>query len=162
MTADVYAPFHQTLCQAADLCTRAVDFYTRAAQACSDGTIRQLFDRIAEFKLARLKKFDAMLAALATQDAPAACTLDEAALARGDAVFAKATADLPKTCPPSALAAIDTGLALELEIKAFYETQLNQAQFAEETALWQRLVQESNSQYIMLSELQRYYDDSMS
>ncbi|MCA1946183.1 MAG: hypothetical protein LDL30_13040 [Desulfovibrio sp.] len=159
MSADASSPFHQALCQAMDLCAKAVEFYAQAAQACTDNSIRQVFTRIGDIKTARLKKFDAMLAALATKDAPAACQLDETNLAGNDAVFSGATAGLPKTCPPSAMAAIDAGLALELELKAFYERRLAQAQFAEETGLWQRLVQESNGHYIMLNDLQQYYDD---
>ncbi|GAB7080011.1 ferritin family protein [Megalodesulfovibrio paquesii] len=160
--SDASTPLHQTLCQAMDLCTRAVELYLKAAGACPEPAIAAVFERIAELKTNRLKKLDAMLAALAVQDVPAVCTLDEASLTQAEAVFSTAHASLPKTCPASALEAIDAGLALELEIKAFYEARLKQAEYADETRLLERLIQESNSQYIMLSELQHYYDDSMS
>lgn len=160
MTLAPSEPFYHMLCQAVDLCAKAVDFYTQSAHTCTGDPMEAIFDRLKDLKLGRLRKLEAMREASSSQDVAAVCRMDETDMAENKALFTKADAALlPDTCPLSAQAALEAGLALELEIKAFYETKLEAAEFPDETRFLRAMAQEATGHYMLLNDMKYYFED---
>ncbi len=86
--------------------------------------------------------------------------MDDTDISDNKALFTKADASiLPDACPPSAQAALDAGLALELEIKAFYEAKLQEAEFPDEKRFLTAMIQEASGHYMLLNDMKYYFED---
>lgn len=152
--------FDAMLCQAVDLFSRAADFYDRATADC-DAAMAGVFGRLKDLKLARLARLQAMQEDLAGgKGADAVCRLSHAEALENEAVLGLAEAKaLPRSCPPSAQAAIDAALALELELKTFFETRREAADFPDEKSFLSRMVQEVTGHFMLLNDMKYYFEN---
>lgn len=155
-------PSHDALCKALDLADGAAAFYDQAQAACRSTLGRGVFGKVRDEKREQQSRIQAIHQGLEEGlFFHAACAMPEAATGDPKAAFVNALAQFnnDKACPASELEAINTALSMERTILAFYEDQAARANDATEKAFMDRMVQETKGHFILLSDMQYYYEN---
>ena len=151
----------QMLCKAVELTEKSLEFYEGNLDACPDGLGREIFEVIRDAEkdhLDRIREIHEALAAGSSWEA--ACTLDEESEEDMLAFFRTTAASYKKddSCSTE-VGALNLALDLKLALVTFYEEWLEEAEDETEREFLDRMVQEQRGHYLMLSDLQYYYED---
>ncbi|MES9995412.1 hypothetical protein [Desulfovibrio aminophilus] len=149
------------LCKALELAEKSAEFYEGNLDACPDGLGREIFEVIREAERDHLDRVREIHEALTSGVSwGAACVLDEAdeedALVLFRGIAAQYKTD--ESCATE-VEALSMALDLKLALVAFYEEWLEETEDETEREFVERMVQEQRGHYIMLSDLQYYYED---
>lgn len=149
------------LCKALDLAEQAVHFYDNTLASCSQSMGREVFVKMKEDKLGQIERIKAIHAGLASGAQWAeVCTLgaEEAADARG--VLKAFVAKYPDaTCPASEKAALSVAIEIEDKIQSFYQDKAKEATDVVEKEFMRQMVQETRSHYLLLRDMEYYFED---
>ncbi len=151
----------QMLCKALELGEKSLDFYEGNIDACPDGLGREIFEVIRDSEKDHLDRIREIHDALAGGSSwEQACVLDEESEEDMLAFFRTTAAGYKKddACATE-VGALNMALDLKLALVTFYEEWLEEAEDDTEREFLDRMVQEQRGHYLMLSDLQYYYED---
>jgi rubrerythrin len=150
----------EMLCKALDMAEKSAEFFKEAIGACGEGPGKEVFNRLLEderFHMERIKEIQAALVAGATwMDA---CLLPEEGVDSGRSLkeFLEKKSE-SKACTTE-MGAIGTALEMEKHRVDFFEEWLRGAEDPTERKFVERMVQEERGHFILLSDLQYFYED---
>lgn len=150
------------LCTALDLEEKGRAFYSQALAECRESLAREVFQMLRDdedYHITRIKEIAAKLNTGKSWEQ--SCTLSDPVDTSGRDVFRKlATTFMAtgKACT-NKVSALGTGIDFELALVDFYEKALKEAQEPKERHFLERMIQEERGHFMLLSDLQSFYDD---
>lgn len=149
------------LCKALDLAEKSLEFYENNIEACPDGLGREVFEYVRDAErdhVDRVKEIHEGLAGGGTWGE--ACTVDERDQEDSLVLFRSIAGKYAKAdACGTEVGALNMALDLKLALVGFYEEWLEDADGGVEREFVDRMVQEQRGHYMMLSDLQYYYED---
>ncbi|MFP4314933.1 MAG: ferritin-like domain-containing protein [Desulfovibrionales bacterium] len=149
------------LCDALEMAESRADFYTKAVNACEAGPGKEVFERLYEDEKAQIQRIKEIHENIVSGKAWAdACSLPEEESVGGAAMFRSIVDKYGKdhACTTE-IGAIGTGLELQKASVDFFEEWLKKAQDPTEKKFVERMVQEERGHFMLLSDLQYFYED---
>lgn len=150
------------LCTAVDLEEKGRAFYSRALAECREPLAQEVFQMLRDDEkhhIARIKEIAVGLSAGKNWDN--SCTLSDPVETGRREIFRKLAATFVASGKPctNKVAALTTGIEFELALVDFYEKALTEAQESKEQRFLERMIQEERGHFMLLSDLQSFYDD---
>lgn len=151
----------EMLCKALELAEKSLEFYENNLEACADGLGREVFEFVRDAErdhVDRVKDIHEGLVGGGTWET--VCTLDERDQEDSLSLFRSIAGKYAKgeACSTE-VEALNVALDLKLALVGFYEEWLEDAEGGVEHEFVDRMVQEQRGHYMMLSDLQYYYED---
>ena len=149
----------EMLCRALEMTEQGIRFYREAAAACGAGPGKEVFGRLLEderFHQERIKEIHAALVAGESWDE--ACPLREGEVTSGGLAEIVERHGATGACATE-LGAIASALELLKARVEFYEGWFRRAEDPTERRFVERMVQEERGHFILLSDLQYFYED---
>ncbi|WP_028574152.1 ferritin-like domain-containing protein [Desulfonatronovibrio hydrogenovorans] len=152
--------FKKWVCTAIEMEEKGRKFYAEAAKQCVPGLGKDIFSMLRDDEVRHVQRIREIEKALSSGDDPEeACVLPDQPMDAGK-VFKEmaARSETSKACAGT-LKALNTGIDFELALVKFYEDALERAQGEIEKEFLKKMIQEEKSHYILLTDLNYYYED---
>ncbi len=152
--------FKQWVCTALEMEEKGKAFYERAASECSAGLGQQVFAMLRDDEIRHMERIREIEKAL-DQDSglEQACRMDSPEKDVGQA-FRDLASKVEKEKPcDSTTQSLSAAIDFELELVKFYESALQEATEELEREFLRRMINEEKGHYMLLSDMQYYYQD---
>ena len=147
------------VCKALEMEEKGYQFYDRASRECPDSVSGEVFTMLRDDEIRHKARIKELAEALEKEgDWESVCTLEEDF---GDAhqVFARiAEKNKGESCGERP-AALNTGIEFELALVDFYQRALDEATEDKEKEFLDKMIQEEKAHYILLADMDYYYQD---
>ena len=152
--------FKKWVCTALEMEKKGKDFYQSAADECSAKVGQEIFSMLRDDEVRHMERIREIEKALDQGSGlEAACTLQESASDPGQ-VFRELAGKVQAEKPcDSTVKALSAGIDFELALVKFYEDALEKASEDLERQFLKRMVNEEKAHFILLSDMQDYYQD---
>jgi len=152
--------FKKWVCTAVEMEEKGKAFYEKAVSSCEQGLGKEIFIMLRDDELKHIQRIREIENALdKDQDLESVCRIDEE---QDDLkkVFRDIAAKHQKEKPCSSMVkSLQTGIDFELALVSFYEEALKGAEEDLEKEFLRRMVAEEKAHYVLLSDLNFYYED---
>ncbi len=152
--------FKAWVCTALEMEEKGKVFYEKAVSSCEQGLGKEVFTMLRDDELKHIERIREIEKALdKDEDLVQVCRIDEE---QDDLkkVFRDMAAKSQKETPCTyAVKALQTGIDFELALIRFYEEALRGAEEDLEREFLKRMVSEEKGHYVLLSDLNYYYED---
>lgn len=152
--------FKKWVCTALEMEEKGRSFYEKAVSQCEDGVGREIFTMLRDDEVRHIERIKEIEKALdADSGLEQACSFDvsmEDPRQMFRDIAARALEGKPCSTTQKSL---QTGIDFELALIKFYEEALNEADEDLERQFLRRMVAEEKGHYVLLSDLNYYYED---
>lgn len=152
---------YDSLCKAAELTEKSLEFYSKAYEACDAGPGKDVFSGLVEDTKKRLSRINALSARIGEGESwEAACTLDETFSDDVHDMFRNIVGKhgAGQSCATN-LGAVEQGLRLSQETLDWFSAWVGEAASEREKAFIRQLVEEERAHALLLLDLKEYYTD---
>ncbi|MFW5730179.1 MAG: ferritin family protein [Desulfonatronovibrionaceae bacterium] len=152
--------FKKWVCTAIDMEEKGRTFYQQALDKCSEGPARQIFAMLRDDEAVHIQRIRDIEKALDSgSDPEASCSLPEVST-EAAAVFKRlARESQARGSCPEIQQALSTGMDFELTLADFYQQALDSAEGDFEKMFLKRMVEEEKGHYVLLKDMQYFYED---
>ncbi len=152
--------FKQWVCTALEMEEKGKSFYEKALFQCEEGLGKEIFTMLRDDETRHIQRIREIEKALdQDKDLEQACRFDDQQDDLKKVFRDMATGSLDKKPCTSTIKALQTGIDFELALVTFYEEALNKAEEELEKEFLRRMVAEEKGHYMLLSDLNYYYED---
>ncbi len=152
--------FKNWVCKAVEMEEKGKAFYEQAAKECTTQMGQKIFSMLRDDEIQHIQRIREIEKAL-DQDSglEQACRMDDMGSDAGQAF--RELAEKVKSEKPcdSTAKALNAGIDFELALVKFYEEALEKASEDLERDFLKRMIQEEKGHYVLLSDMQYYYED---
>lgn len=152
--------FKQWVCTALEMEEKGKAFYEKAQTQCEQGMSKDVFTMLRDDEIKHIQRIREIEKALDQNgDLEQACHLDEQQDDLKKVFRDMAARSISEKPCASTVKALQTGIDFELALVKFYEEALQHAGEDLEKEFLRRMVAEEKAHYVLLSDLNYYYDD---
>jgi rubrerythrin len=152
--------FKKWVCTALEMEEKGRSFYEKALAQCEQGLGKEIFTMLMDDEVRHIQRIREIEKALDQGSGlEQACRLDDQQNDLKKVFRDMAAGSLDKKPCVSTAKALQTGIDFELALVAFYEEALNKAEEDLEKEFLRRMVAEEKGHYMLLSDLNYYYED---